>query len=226
MGLNISAWAWFDWLSNLSYLILLGSYFATDMVRLRRLAVLGLVLQAVAAYASGLQSAWIAVFWLVVLAAINGVRMLVNSKGNAQAELSIEEEALRLWLFPSMTREDFVHLLRAGTRSTIGSGTFLATQGEKIDFLHFITQGAAHVIANGMVVATLREGSLVGEVSFFRDDVATASVVAQGDIKVLSFGRDQLRKLMKDHETLQRAMHESIGRDLGFKLTAFDESRF
>jgi CRP-like cAMP-binding protein len=51
-------------------------------------------------------------------------------------------------------------------------------------------------------------------------------VVAQGDIKVLSFGRDQLRKLMREHETLQRALHESIGRDLGFKLTAFDESRF
>lgn len=225
MGLNISTWAWFDWLSNLSYLILLGSYFATDMARLRRLAVLGLGLQAVAAYASGLQSAWIAVFWLVVLALINGVRMLVKSQSSAQADLSIEEEALRLWLFPTMTREDFVQLLRAGTRSTIGSGTFLATQGEKIDQLHFITQGAAHVIANGMVVATLREGSLVGEVSFFRDDVATASVVAQGDIKVLSFGRDQLRQLMNDHESLQRALHESIGRDLGFKLTAFDESR-
>lgn len=226
MGLNISTWAWYDWVSNAGYLILLGSYFATDMVRLRRLAIVGLCLQAVATYAGGLQSAWTAVFWLVALAVINGVRMLIKPGAGAQAELSIEEEALRLWLFPTMTREDFVQLLRAGSRSIIGSGTFLATQGEKLDLLHFITQGAAHVIANGMVVATLREGSLVGEVSFFRDDVATASVVAQGDIKVLSFGRDQLRQLMKDHETLQRALHESIGRDLGFKLTAFDESRF
>lgn len=222
MGLNISTWAWFDWLSNLSYLILLGSYFATDMARLRRLAVLGLCLQAVAAYASGLQSAWIAVFWLVVLAVINGVRMLAKSKVAEPADLTIDEEAQRLWLFPTMTRDDYVLLVRAGTRSVIGSGTFLATQGEKIDLLHFITQGAAHVIANGMVVATLREGSLVGEVSFFRDDVATASVVAQGDIKVLSFAREPLRQLMNNHESLQRALHESIGRDLGFKLTSME----
>lgn len=226
MGLNISAWAWYDWLSILSYLILLGSYFATDMRLLRRLALAGLVLLSVATFAGGMQSSTVAAACLLVLAGVNGVRLLGKPTASAQAELTTEEEALRLWLFPSMTRADFVQLLRAGTRSTIGSGTFLATQGDKIDQLHFITQGAAHVIANGMVVATLREGSLVGEVSFFRDDVATASVVAQGDIKVLSFGRDQLRQLMKDHETLQRALHESIGRDLGFKLTSFDESRF
>jgi hypothetical protein len=226
MGLNFAAWAWFDWLSNASYLILLVSYFSTDLVRLRGLAVLGLVLQAVAMYAGSLHAPWLAALWLLLLAVVNGVRGLSKSSAAPGAELSIEEEALRLWLFPTMTTSDFVKLLRAGKRSEIGSGTFLANQGDKIDQLHFITQGAAHVIANGMVVATLREGSLVGEVSFFRDDVATASVVAQGDIKVLSFGRDQLRKLMREHETLQRALHESIGRDLGFKLTAFDESRF
>jgi hypothetical protein len=226
MGLNIAAWGWFDWLSNASYLILLLSYFSIDIVRLRGLAVLGLLLQAVSVFSGSLQAPWIAAMWLLLLALVNGMRMLLKSTATPGAHLSNEEEALRLWLFPSMTPTDFVKLLRAGKRSDIGSGTFLANQGDKIDQLHFITQGAAHVIANGMVVATLREGSLVGEVSFFRDDVATASVVAQGDIKVLSFGRDQLRKLMREHETLQRAMHESIGRDLGFKLTAFDESRF
>lgn len=226
MGMSISTWEWYDWISNLGYLLLLASYFATDMVRLRMLAIAGLGLQALAVSAGGLHPAWLAVVWLLVLVAVNAVRMLLKSPDGQQADLTVEEEALRLWLFPTMTPADFVQLLRAGTRSAIGSGTFLATQGGKIDHLHFITQGAAHVIANGMVVATLREGSLVGEVSFFRDDVATASVVAQGDIKVLSFGREQLRQLMRDHETLQRAMHESIGRDLGFKLTAFDESRF
>jgi hypothetical protein len=226
MDLNITAWAWFDWLSNVSYLILLVSYFSVDAVRLRSLAVLGLVLQAIAVYASALHTPWLAAVWLLLLAAVNGARLLMKSSASPRAALSNEEEALRLWLFPTMNPADFVKLLRSGKRSDIGSGTFLATQGDKIDQLHFITQGAAHVIANGMVVATLREGSLVGEVSFFRDDVATASVVAQGDIKVLSFGRDQLRKLMREHETLQRALHESIGRDLGFKLTTFDESRF
>jgi hypothetical protein len=226
MGLNNSAWAWFDWLSNASYLILLVSYFCTDMVRLRGLAVLGLVLQAIAMYAGSLHAPWLAALWLLLLAVVNGVRVLFQSSASRGTALSNEEEALRLWLFPTMTTTDFAKLLGAGKRSDVGSGTFLANQGDKIDQLHFITQGAAHVIANGMVVATLREGSLVGEVSFFRDDVATASVVAQGDIKVLSFGREQLRKLMRDHETLQRALHESIGRDLGFKLTAFDESRF
>jgi hypothetical protein len=226
MFLNMSAWAWTDWMGNLGYLILLVSYFTTDAMRLRLLAAIGLPVLAVVAYVGGMHPPWLAAMWLLLLSTINAFRLIVRSPDGGKKSLTIEEEALRLWLFPTMSHADFVNLLKAGKRSVVGSGTFLATQGEKIDKLHFITQGAAHVITNGMVVATLREGSLVGEVSFFRDDVATASVVAQGDIKVLSFGREQLRKLMKSRETLHRALHESIGRDLGFKLTQFDESRF
>lgn len=226
MVLSISAWTWYDWIGNLGYLILLLSYITTDGLRLRMCAAIALPMLAVVAYVGGIRPPGLAAIWLLLLACVNTYRLIVRSSDGSATSLTIEEEALRLWLFPTMSQADFVNLLKAGKRSVVGSGTFLATQGEKIDQLHFITQGAAHVITNGMVVATLREGSLVGEVSFFRDDVATASVVAQGDIKVLSFGRQQLRKLMNSRETLQRALHESIGRDLGFKLTSFDESRF
>ena len=158
--------------------------------------------------------------------AVNAVQWARLHRGQASARLTDPEKALRAWLFPSMGEADFHHLLQVGHRHVAHAGTFLATQGEHLEQLHVIIQGAAHVVFNGMVVATLRDGSLVGEVSFFRDDVATASVVAQTELTILSLGRAELRKLMDERVTVKQALHESIGRDLGIKLTSFDQSRF
>ena len=123
MALNIAAWAWFDWLSCVGFLVLLASYLTTDMGKLRKLAGPGLGLLAVAAFAGALQSVWLTAFWFALLAVANLVRMLTKPPTGANAALSIEEEALRSWLFPTMTPADFVKLLRAGQRSVIGSGS-------------------------------------------------------------------------------------------------------
>jgi len=165
-----------------------------------------------------------AVAALVGLACINAVQYLRIRRASAGVSLSAQEQALRAWLFPTLGDVDFQQLLKVSQRSFPMAGTFLVTQGEHLEQLYIIIKGTAHVVANGMVVASLHDGNLVGEVSFFRDDVATASVVAQTELSVLSIERGQLRKLMRESEALQRALHESIGRDLGFKLTSFDAS--
>jgi len=169
---------------------------------------------------------WVGVLICLVFIAVNLAQLARMRRGRNSARLTAQEKALRAWLFPSMGEMDFRELLQVGNRNVAPAGTFLATQGERLEQLHVIIQGAAHVVFNGMVVATLRDGSLVGEVSFFRDDVATASVVAQTDLNILSLGRTELRKLMGERDAVKQALHESIGRDLGFKLTSFDQSRF
>jgi hypothetical protein len=63
------------------------------------------------------------------------------------------------------------------------------------------------------------------KVNFFRDDLAIASVVASDNMRVLTLGRQQLRKLMRERDSLHRALHETIGRDLAFKLRSFEELR-
>ena len=210
----------------LSVALLLAATLVNHRVWMRALAGAAFLTEALFLMSGGSRPLWLSLACCGLLVGANVLQLLLAYREKVRAKLTTEERALREWLFPTMGDADFHRLLKVGKRSEIMAGTFLATQGEKLEQLHFITNGAAHVIANGMVVATLREGSLVGEVSFFRDDVATASVVAQGNLKVLSIGRQELRKLMRSRESLQRALHESIGRDLGFKLTTFDESRF
>lgn len=226
MGIMIFGWTWQLWLGAFAGVLLACSYLVASHVHMRGLAFVAFLLGAGALVSADGHNLWIGAMGLLVLAAINLGQLVHHKRKAAGVALSVQERALREWLFPTLGDVDFQQLLQASTRSYPTAGTFLATQGEKLDQLYIIIQGSAHVVANGMVVASLRDGNLVGEVSFFRDDVATASVVAQSDLSVLSIGRTQLRKLMRESEDLQRVLYESIGRDLGFKLTSFDSSRF
>lgn len=219
-------WVWQQWLGAVAGVLLAVSYVLNNSVNMRFLAGFAFALGALGMALFEWQRLWIGTAGLTVLAVINLVQVVRIKRQAAGIILSAQERALREWLFPTLTDVDFQQLLKVSTRSYPIAGTFLANQGETLEQLHIIIQGSAHVVANGMVVATLRDGNLIGEVSFFRDDVATASVVAQSDLCVLSVGRAQLRKLMRESEGMQRVLYESIGRDLGFKLTSLDASRF
>ena len=218
---------WQDWLLFIG-LLLLAVSFAMVQIQASRItacAAFGLI---TLHFLLGAPIQWAGVLGSLVFVAILAAQILRSAKNRKRTKLTAQEKALRSWLFPSMGDADFQALLKVSNRSIAPAGTFLVNQGEQLEQLHVIIQGAAHVIHNGMVVATLRDGSLVGEVSFFRDDMATASVVAQTDLNLLSISRTELRRLMKDSGDVKQALHESIGRDLGFKLTAFDQdqSRF
>lgn len=225
MGILNLGWSWQDTVGNISYILLAASYLVINMVWLRVLAVLALALEAVYLFAGSDKPLMIGVVWSLVFLGINLVQLALIFHEKIKSRLNAEERMLREWIFPSLGNVDFRKLLAVSQRNDIAKGTYLVKQGERLGQLHVITQGVAQVLANEMVVATLRERSMVGEVSFFRDDVATASVVAQTDLRVLSISRQQLRKLMKVSDSLHRALHESIGRDLGFKLTTFEDSR-
>ena len=212
------------WIGGAALALLAASYLVAATAQMRLLAAAAFLLGAVGVAFAGdtLQLPLVAV--LLGLAAINAAQYVRHRHIGNRSALSIQEQALRAWLFPTLGDADFEQLLKVSQRSFPMAGTFLVTQGEHLEQLYIIIKGTAHVVANGMVVASLHDGNLVGEISFFRDDVATASVVAKTELSVLAIERGQLRKLMRESEALQRALHESIGRDLGFKLTSFDAS--
>jgi len=216
---------WQSWTGHISYLILAASYLVTNMVYLRVLAAIALSMEMVYLYSGGDKPLWVGVLWSLLFVAINVVQLILIYREKVRSRLSGEDKKLRAWLFPNLGDVDFHHLLRVSRRGVMPAGAALTTQGEHLDYLYVITEGVAEVVVNGRPVATLREGSLVGEVSFFREDVATATVVAKGELRALAVGRTELRKLMKERESLHRALHESMGFDLGSKLMAFEQSQ-
>jgi hypothetical protein len=226
MHWDIFGWSWQSWVGNLSYLLLAASYLVTNMVWLRILAAVALSFEAIYLFVESDKPLWVSLIWSAIFIVINLVQLVLIYRERAKTRLDEAEQRLKQRLFPGLSDMDFYYLLQAAERQEISPGTALTTQGERLNHLHFITKGRADVFVSGEVVATLGEGSLVGEVSFFRDDVATASVFARDSLHSLSLGRTQLRTLMRERAAIGVAVHESIGKDMGEKLTSFAKSTF
>jgi Cyclic nucleotide-binding domain len=186
---------------------------------LRWLAIAALSLEALYLYAAGEKPMWIGVMWSFVFVIINLMQLALIYAERSRSQLSTSEAALRESLFPLLGNVDFHYLLQSAKKQYHPSGTPLARKGEKLALLHAIIEGEAQVMVNGVEVAVLRSGSLVGEVSFFQDDVATADVLAKGELFVLSMQSAQLRRLMKKRSSFKEGMHLSIAKDMGFKMT-------
>jgi CRP-like cAMP-binding protein len=196
------------------------------MVWLRILAAVALSFEAIYLFVESDKPLWVSLIWSAIFIIINIAQLVLIYRERAKTRLDQAEQLLKQRLFPALSDMDFFYLLQAAERKEVAPGTALTTQGERLNHLHVITQGRADVVVNGQIVATLGEGSLVGEVSFFRDDVATASVLARDNLQSLSLGRAQLRALMRERAAIGVAVHESIGKDMGEKLTAFAKSTF
>ncbi len=206
--------AWEFWGQHLSFVLFLICYLVTNMVGLRILAALAWMCGALYTFTTGGSGQLLSVGWSLVFVAINIAQVSLIYRERRKARLTQEEQILRERLFPKLGTVDFHYLLKAGTRQTFPSGFTLTRQGEKLDDLHVIVKGAADVLVNGHTVVTLGVGNLIGEVSFFRDDVATASVIASKELQTLCWTRTGLRSLMEEREALKLVLHESMGKRL------------
>ena len=193
--MDSSAWLtiWTEWGEHLSYAFFLACFLVTNMVGLRVLGALAYLTNALVLMASGDGSHLRGELWSLLFVAINVAQVVRIHVERRRTRLSAEERELRTYLFPHLGEIDFHYLLKASVRQSFAPGSALTQQGIKLDQLHVIVKGSAEVLVNNEPVARIGVGSLVGEVSFFRD---------------------KLRSLMDRRDSLRLAIHESIGKGL------------
>jgi CRP-like cAMP-binding protein len=109
--------------------------------------------------------------------------------------------------------------MRIAKWNTASHGTVLIEQNTHIDSLLLLFSGSAVVDVNGKIVAGIREGSFMGEMSFITGNVTTAKVVADTQIRYLTFGKDELLNVMKKHKEVDDGMKSIFNIDLINKLS-------
>lgn len=74
----------------------------------------------------------------------------------------------------------------------------LITQGDPQDNLFIVISGSLNVVRDGETLATLSEGSAIGEVNLFDPGTATATVVATEFSQLWRINRDELLSFIND----------------------------
>ena len=205
------------WPGHLSYLLIAISYWLTDIFWLRVMAVVGLSLEIVYFLLSG-GDLRAGIGWDLVFIAINLYQLYRLMKDRLSLRLPEADRELLRSVFVGLDDAQIARLLGAGELRDVTRGSKLADENEKLSILYFICEGRAAVTIAGREVSHLDKGNFVGEVAFLTDRPATATVVAESDLRALIFDRAKLNKFFEDETEVAGLIYQLMGRELANKI--------
>ena len=130
-----------------------------------------------------------------------------------------EERLKALDLFRAADDEAIRHLASAADEVSVDAGRTLIRQNHNHNEIYVLESGTASVEINGEVVAEIPAGELVGELGFFVNSTASATVKSNTPAELLIIPYNRFDQILNDNPALVR----DIARELAERLYAMDD---
>lgn len=132
---------------------------------------------------------------------------------------SKEERLGKVALFKNFDADALASVASMADSVDVDEGRTLIAQGIHHSELYVIEAGTATVEVDGETVAEIPEGELFGELGFFINEAASATVKAKTAMTVLIIPYNRFGQLLEDNPSLLR----EIATDLAARLYHTDE---
>lgn len=209
---------WASLAGYLPFVLLTAAIFQPALYRVRALAA--------AAAALGMLHALLwsgslagALMWGLLLASallLLGHRL----RADRDARFSPEEAAFLKGPLAKLPRSSARHLLDQGFWLSGDEGDVLTRENEPISHFYYLAAGDARVISEGRQVGLCRSGDLIGEVTLFSGEQASATVELAGPARFWCAPADKLRAYLAEHEEIRRGLEQGFTAALRAKLRA------
>jgi CRP-like cAMP-binding protein len=206
-----------NWPGHLSYVLIAVSYWLTNMFWLRAVAVVGLSLEILYFWLSG-GDLRAGIGWDLVFISINLYQIYRLVKDRLSLRLPEPDREVLRGALTGLDDAQIARLLVAGEFCDVAAGTMLAEENKSLDKLYFICAGQLKVTIGGREVSLLGRGNFVGEVAFLTNRPATATVVAHGTVRALTFERGKLSRLFQNEAQVAGLIYQLLGRELAHKI--------
>jgi hypothetical protein len=206
-----------NWPGHLSYVLIAISYWLTDMFWLRLVAIVGLSFEILYFWLSG-GDLRAGIGWDVVFISINAYQLYRLVKDRLSLRLPEAERELLRSVLAGLDDSQIARLLVAGEFREIARGTTLAEENEPLERLFFICSGRVKVTIAGREISRLEKGNFVGEVAFLTERPATATVIAEDDVRALVFEKGELTRFFRNEADVAGLIYQLLGRELAHKI--------
>lgn len=131
------------------------------------------------------------------------------------AMLSNQELIRRVPLFANLTPAQVDSLAATVDKHRIKRGASVVEQGKNSNALFLILSGRAHVVkrdsnAREVIIATLKAGDYIGEMSLIDNAAHSASVVAETQLDVLVLGADEFARCVSENAAIAWAVMRGL----------------
>ena len=141
-------------------------------------------------------------------------RRAINGGKKMQTEtlptISLVERVLflrKVSLFADLAPSDLKHIADLVRESQHVDGAVLGREGEVGDRLYLIVAGTVRVVRGAdRVIARRSTGEVIGEMSIVADIPRSATIVCEGDVRVLAIARRDFEAIMRDRPQVTRAI--------------------
>lgn len=113
-------------------------------------------------------------------------------------------------LFASCSTKDLQRIAKAGDEISMAAGTLIVDQGQTGREAFIILKGTVTVKRNGRKVASLGEGTVVGELSLLDHGPRTATVTCETDCTLLLITQRHFSAVLDDVPALSHKLLASL----------------
>lgn len=205
--------------THLASILTLLAYLVKDILWLRALTILACIAGIIFNYFVATTPLWAVINWNLIFILINVVQIALILKERRGVSFTEEERELYQTLFRNLAPFEFMKLLRLGEWKDAKKGQLLAIENQRLENVLLIYNGLLTVESNGRQIAQLKDGNLVGEMSFVNEGIANATVRAVRPTRYLSWPKVELRHLLRRNPNMGYAMEQVFTGDLVKKLT-------
>ncbi|MCC6763147.1 MAG: cyclic nucleotide-binding domain-containing protein [Deltaproteobacteria bacterium] len=118
----------------------------------------------------------------------------------------------RLDLFAGLTTRQLGELARVVAERQVAAGETIVREGEFDARMYFIVEGHVRVTKEGTAVSALGPGEFFGEIAVFDGERRSASVIADGPVRLLRLDRQDLFEVMEEHPAIAVAICQTLSR--------------
>ncbi|MGI8917766.1 MAG: cyclic nucleotide-binding domain-containing protein [Pyrinomonadaceae bacterium] len=205
--------------THLASVLTLLAYLVKDILWLRALTILACIAGIIFNYFVASTPLWAVINWNLIFIAINVVQIVLILRERRGVNFTEEERELYQTLFKNFAPFEFMKLLRVGEWKDAKKGQVLAVEKQRLDNILLIYNGLLAVEAAGQQIAQLTDGNLIGEMSFVKEGVASATVRVIRPTRYISWPKAELRHLLKRNPNMRYSMEQVFTGDLVRKLT-------
>lgn len=208
-------------LGNLSYILLIVSMAMRDIFWLRVLAIFS-GLTGIAYDVVWLQDP-VGTFWETCFTLVNLIQWGWLVYERQLKHLTPEQASLRDEVLPHMSAQDFRRLIDSATSRTFAHGDTLLNRGDAVTEVYLVRSGEAAVVVDDVQVSSCLAGDFIGEIGFFSNVPASATVIALTALQCTAFDAGTLRRFMARSVEFERGFTVGLNANLAVKLVRNNE---
>jgi len=205
---------------HLAFGLIAFSYLVKDIMYLRILSIVASLFGMFFNYTVPVEPMWLPIGWngLFVLVNLYHISVLLYEK----RPINMDDKNTELYetLFKELTPVEYLKISKAAQWQHYGPGEKIIRQGTLVADLVLIYNGTVDVEVGDSVVAQLRDGQFVGEMSFLTEKPATASCIVKHPTECLVWKQREFKDLLKRNPSLYFTIQSLLSAQVSSNLVS------